>query len=165
MNITLGFTRPEVLTIFKRRGLKPPSARQLYYWSQTKLIEVHMHNAKTPVYSYQAVLDAMVICRLLEGGVSLQRIRKALSFLEEKQGWRTDTPSLQAYDLLTDGQDIYMAENIEVVISLLKRPGQLVWKAFTFNPADIIQNTAAIIRMEDWKTRLTPTEQRRYLTA
>ena len=165
MSTTLGFTRPELLTIFAKRGMEPPTGRQLYYWAQTDLIEVTMLNKKTPVYSFQAVLDLMVIVRLMEGGVSLQRIRKALAYLQEHCGWRSAAGSLQAFDLMTDGEDIFRVdvEKLDEVVSLLKRPGQRGWRAFHFPAGEIVSGAAAVVLMQGWRNRLTAAEQVKYI--
>ncbi len=163
MAMVFGFTRQELVTIFERRNLIPPSPRQLLYWYQTGLIDVTMLNAKTPLYSFQTVLDLMVIARILESGISLQRVRKALAYLEETFGWRSETPSLESFQLITDGTDIYKPKDLDHVISLLKRPGQIVWKSFIFPPGEIIKEAVEIISLKGWRDRLLERE-RHYLT-
>lgn len=169
MSATTGFTRQEVFRIFAQRNLQPPSHKQLQYWATTGLIQVEMANKRLPIYDFQTILDVMVICRLLDGGVSLQRIRKSLEFLERECGWRTEHPTLESFELLTDGQDIYKVEpgvkGHKLVMSLLKRPGQLGWRAFVLPTQEIVEETARIIVLNDWREKLSEQERLIYKIA
>lgn len=160
-----GFTRSEVVAIFEKLGITPPTKKQFYYWAQTGLVEVEMANLKEPLYSFQTILDLLVIQKLLQGGVSLQRIRKALSFLAEEYNWGNleTKPCLQQYQLLTDGSQIYLVTDTTNVMNIVSQPRQLGWHGVIFPAEEIVEKSAAaIISLPEWKARLRPEEVRAY---
>src|SRR5438552_12817660 len=76
-----GFRVPDVTRIV---GI---SYRQLDYWARTELVTPSIRDAKGSgtqrLYSFQDLVALRVIKRLLDAGVSLQRVRKAVEYRQE----------------------------------------------------------------------------------
>lgn len=164
-NALQGFTRAEIIRVFDRLGIEPPSKQQFYYWAQTGLITVEMANKKEPRYSFQTVLDLIVIQRLLKGGVTLQRIRKALDWLAREYNWGnlSEKPCLQEYQLITDGKDIYRVTDTSTIMSLLSEPRQLGWHAVVFPAEEIVRKSVSVITsLPDWRERIREEERKAY---
>jgi RNA polymerase sigma factor (sigma-70 family) len=78
-----GYRVPEVCRII---GI---SYRQLDYWARTELVRPSIQDAQGSgtqrLYSFQDLVELRVIKKLLDAGVSLQRVRKAVDRLNENQ--------------------------------------------------------------------------------
>lgn len=94
--------------------------RQLDYWARTKLVAPSLRAANGSGtqrrYSFRDLVHLRVIKKLLDAGVSLQEIRKAIHFLSEEMG----TPVEKA-TLLSDGRSVYLAKSQRDVVDLLQR--------------------------------------------
>src|SRR5262245_57249145 len=81
------------------------SARRLDYWISSKLAApTKTYRAQNPkrdffLFGFDAVLRIRIIKSLRDAGVSLQRIREAITRIG-KDGW-------QAHWLVSDGRDVY----------------------------------------------------------
>jgi DNA-binding transcriptional MerR regulator len=106
-----GYRVPEVTRVV---GI---SYRQLDYWARTGLVRPSIRDAggsgTQRLYSFQDMLQLKVIKKLLDAGVELRRIRKAIDYLKA-QG---DTP--HGVTLMSDGERIYEAATPEAVVDLL----------------------------------------------
>ena len=95
------------------------SYRQLDYWARTDLVTPSVRDAhgsgSQRLYSFQDLVTLKVIKSLLDTGVSLQRVRKAVEYLNEM-----DSPP-HGVTLMSDGQGIYEAHSPEAVVDLLKK--------------------------------------------
>ncbi|MGZ8566869.1 MAG: MerR family transcriptional regulator [Actinomycetota bacterium] len=113
-----GFRVPEVQRIV---GI---TYRQLDYWARTDLVVPSVRDASGSgtqrLYSFQDLVTLRVIKNLIDAGVSLQRIRKAVEHLRSM-----DRP-LAAVTLMSDGEGVYEAHSPEAVVDLL-RQGQGVF--------------------------------------
>jgi DNA-binding transcriptional MerR regulator len=92
--------------------------RQLDYWARTGLVEPSIQPAdgsgSQRLYSFADVVHLKIIRKLLEAGVSLQQIRKAIEFL------RTDlNQPLANVTLVSDGHTIYACRSKDEVVDLL----------------------------------------------
>jgi DNA-binding transcriptional MerR regulator len=92
--------------------------RQLDYWTRTGLVTPSVKDAhgsgSQRLYSFQDLATLRVIKRLLDTGVSLQRVRAAVEHL------RTMDRRPHGVTLMSDGQTIYEAHSPEAVVDLLK---------------------------------------------
>jgi len=92
--------------------------RQLDYWARTSLVEPTVRAASGSgtqrLYSFRDILVLKVVKRLLDAGVSLPNIRKAVEFLRGR-GVR----DLANVTLLSDGISVYECTSAEEVIDLL----------------------------------------------
>ncbi len=106
-----GYRVPEVTKIV---GI---SYRQLDYWARTGLVRPSVQDAQGSgsqrLYSFQDLALLKLIKRMLDSGVNLQQIRKAMSTLE-----KLDEPALGT-TLVSDGNRIYQVESPEAVVDLL----------------------------------------------
>jgi DNA-binding transcriptional MerR regulator len=108
-----GFRVPEVCRIV---GI---TYRQLDYWARTGLVRPSIHEAQGSgsqrEYSFQDLATLKLIKRMLDSGVNLQQIRKAMGTLKELK-----EPALGT-TLVSDGSRIYSVESPEAVIDLLAK--------------------------------------------
>ncbi len=106
-----GFRVPEVCRIV---GI---SYRQLDYWARTELVTPSIRDAQGSgsqrLYSFQDLVTLKVVKNLLDTGVSLQRVRKAVDYLNEM-----DQPP-HGVTIMSDGQRVYEAHSPEAVVDLL----------------------------------------------
>ncbi|MDP9341529.1 MAG: MerR family transcriptional regulator [Actinomycetota bacterium] len=108
-----GYRVPEVCRI---AGI---SYRQLDYWARTGLVRPTIRDAggsgTQRLYSFQDLLQLKVVKNLLDAGVALQQIRKAIEYLREAK------QPLHGVTLMSDGHRIYTPESPEAVIDLLSK--------------------------------------------
>src|SRR5512134_186001 len=106
-----GYRVPEVTKIV---GI---SYRQLDYWARTGLVRPSVKDAQGSgtqrLYSFQDLATLKLIKRMLDSGVSLQQIRRAMGTLKELK-----EPALGT-TLVSDGNRIYQVESPEAVVDLL----------------------------------------------
>lgn len=99
--------------------------RQLDYWARTGLVEPSVRTAhgsgSQRLYSFTDVLVLKVVKRLLDTGVSLQNIRKAVTYLRER-----GVDDLAQITLMSDGATVYACNSADEVFDLL-REGQGVF--------------------------------------
>jgi DNA-binding transcriptional MerR regulator len=93
--------------------------RQLDYWATTGLVEPSVRDAEGSgsqrLYSFEDIVTLKVIKRLLDVGVSLQRIRKAIDYVRDRG------LALRNLTLASDGETVYAASDTSDVIDLLQR--------------------------------------------
>jgi DNA-binding transcriptional MerR regulator len=106
-----GYRVPEVQRIV---GI---SYRQLDYWARTGLVRPSIRDAQGSgtqrLYSFQDLLVLKVIRRLLDIGVSLQKVRRAVEYLRQSK------QKLHAVTLVSDGQRIYTPDSTEALVDLI----------------------------------------------
>jgi len=94
------------------------SYRQLDYWTTTGLITPSVRDAEGSgsqrLYSFEDIVQLKVIKRLLDTGVSLQRIRTAMDFV------RARGLSLRNVTLISDGRQVYALDDSRQIIDLLQ---------------------------------------------
>jgi len=116
---TEGYRVPDVCRVV---GI---SYRQLDYWARTDLVTPSVRDAggsgTQRLYSFQDLVQLRVIKKLLDAGVSLQRIRRAVKFLREHMN-----KQVQGITLMSDGSSVYACESQDEVIDLVQR-GQAVF--------------------------------------
>jgi DNA-binding transcriptional MerR regulator len=112
--------------VMSEQGFRAPEAkriagityRQLDYWTRTGLVTPSLNDAHGSgtqrLYSFQDLATLRVIKKLLDTGVSLQRVRTAVDHLRAM-----DTPP-HGVTLMSDGAGVYEAHSPEAVVDLLK---------------------------------------------
>lgn len=104
--------------------------RQLDYWTSTGLVTPSVRSAggsgTQRLYSFDDIVQLKMIKRLLDTGVSLQRIRTAIEFVRER-----GLP-LKRLTLLSDGKKVYALDDKRDIIDLISG-GQGVF-AITVDP-------------------------------
>ena len=109
----IGFRGP---TVCKIVGI---TYRQLDYWARTELVVPSVRQAQGSgtqrLYSFDDLVELRVIKRLLDTGVSLQRVREAVEELRR----RGRTPG--DVTLVSDGASVYALDDQQQFIDLLAR--------------------------------------------
>ena len=108
-----GYRVPEVTRIV---GI---SYRQLDYWARTGLVRPSIRDAQGSgtqrLYSFQDLAVLKLVKRMLDSGVNLQQIRKAMGTLKDLK-----EPALGT-TLISDGSRIYSVESPDEVVDLLAK--------------------------------------------
>jgi DNA-binding transcriptional MerR regulator len=101
------------------------SLRQLQWWDERKVVSPR-HEGHRRVYLAEEVVEITMIAELRRKGFSLQKIRRVLRFLQREMGKRL--ADVLAGDsqlhLLTDGESIFLEDQHERIIDLLKNARQ-----------------------------------------
>jgi DNA-binding transcriptional MerR regulator len=95
------------------------SYRQLDYWARTGLVVPSIRDASGSgtqrLYSFRDMVVLKVVKRLLDAGVSLQNIRKAIDVLRSR-----GAEDLAEITLISDGTTVYECRSPEEVVDLLQ---------------------------------------------
>src|SRR5690348_17836533 len=93
--------------------------RQLDYWARTGLVVPSVRDASGSgtqrLYSFRDIVVLKVVKRLLDAGVSLQNIRKAIETLRVR-----GVADLAGITLISDGTTVYECRSPEEVVDLLQ---------------------------------------------
>jgi DNA-binding transcriptional MerR regulator len=93
--------------------------RQLDYWARTALVVPSVRDASgsgtSRLYSFRDLVVLKVVKRLLDAGVSLQNIRKAIEALRSR-----GVGDLAGITLISDGTTVYECRSPEEVVDLLQ---------------------------------------------
>jgi len=110
---TTGYRGPNVCKIV---GI---SYRQLDYWARTGLatpsVQPAMGSGSQRLYSFEDLIELKLIKKLLDTGVSLQRVREAIDYL------RTLGSDLSGVTLVSDGASIFACHSDHEVVDVLRR--------------------------------------------
>lgn len=103
--------------------------RQLRYWDQVGLVKPSVQGTGgrpgvPRLYSFRDLVALKVVKSLLDGGMSLQRVRRAYRFLREKAGLEGH---LSEVKLVTDGKSIFKIARREGEILDALREGQMAF--------------------------------------
>jgi DNA-binding transcriptional MerR regulator len=130
------------------------SYRQLDYWARTNLVVPSIRDASGSgtqrLYSFRDMVVLKVVKRLLDAGVSLQNIRKAIDSLRAR-----GVEDMAGITLISDGTTVYECRSPEEVVDLLQG-GQGVFGIAIGGAFKEIQGTLAEIPAED----ATPGDER-----
>ncbi|ROT29539.1 MerR family transcriptional regulator [Micromonospora sp. HM5-17] len=95
------------------------SYRQLDYWARTGLVVPSVRDASGSgtqrLYSFRDLVVLKVVKRLLDAGVSLQNIRRAIETLRSR-----GVGDLAGITLISDGTTVYECRSPEEVVDLLQ---------------------------------------------
>jgi DNA-binding transcriptional MerR regulator len=124
--------------------------RQLDYWARTDLLRPSLAEARGSGtqrrYSYRDLLELKVIKRLLDAGLALQSVRRAVDYLRENLG-----EDVAAANLVLNGSESLLATTDEEIVDLL-RGGQGVLNIMPL--AGVKQELdAAIVEFGDTKEK------------
>ena len=97
------------------------SLRQLQWWDEQKVVSPR-HEGHKRLYLAQEVIEISLIAELRRKGFSLQKIRQVLDFLQKELGDRLPEVLTGSSDLhlLTDGKSVYLEQNHEQIVDILK---------------------------------------------
>ncbi|MCL5012888.1 MAG: MerR family transcriptional regulator [Firmicutes bacterium] len=114
-----GFTTKQVMSFTDL------TSRQLNYFDTTGLLSPSVKRAHgrgtSRLYSFRDVVALRLIAKLRRQGISLQAVRKAVNYLHTMK----EQTTLSASVLAVNGNDVVLVERDQLVVSLLKQPGQL----------------------------------------
>lgn len=105
------------------------TSHQLRYWDRIGLVKPSVQRTGgrpgvRRLYSFRDLVSLRVIRSLLEGGMSLQRVRRAIEYLRKKAGLEEH---LSEVKLVTDGQSIFkICRNDGELLDALKE-GQMAF--------------------------------------
>ena len=121
------------------------SLRQLQWWDERKVVSPR-HEGHRRVYYAAEVIEITVIAELRRKGFSLQKIRRVLRFLQKEMGKRLAEVLATNSDLhlVTDGKSIYLEDQHERIINILKNAHQPMF----------------LVSVSDQARRLTETERK-----
>lgn len=93
--------------------------RQLDYWARTALVEPSVQRAdgsgSQRLYAFGDILELKIVKRLLDTGVSLQKVRMAIEEL------RARGQSVVETTLISDGTTVFTVDSDEQVLDLLRK--------------------------------------------
>ncbi len=119
--------------------------RQLDYWARTGLVEPSIRAAagsgSQRLYSFTDVVHLKLIKGLLETGVSLQKVRRAIEYIRND----LKTPLEEVLTLASDGKSVFAATNPDEIIDLLSG-GQGVFAIAVGKVYEELQGTVAEFR-------------------
>ncbi|HTS76859.1 MAG TPA: MerR family transcriptional regulator [Bryobacteraceae bacterium] len=101
------------------------SLRQLQWWDERKVVSPR-HEGHRRVYFPAEVIEITVIAELRRKGFSLQKIRRVLRFLQREMGKRLADvmESNSNLHLVTDGKSIYLEDQHDRIIDIIKNARQ-----------------------------------------
>lgn len=101
------------------------SLRQLQWWDERKVVSPR-HEGHKRIYLPEEAIEITIIAELRRKGFSLQKIRRVLRFLQREMGRRLSEvlSSDSKLHLLTDGKSIYLEDQHDRIIDLLKNARQ-----------------------------------------
>jgi DNA-binding transcriptional MerR regulator len=95
------------------------SYRQLDYWARTGVVAPSVAEAEGAggrrLYAFRDIVALKVVKRLLDAGVSLQSVRRAITTL--RRGGEDD---LATMTLISDGRTVYQCRSAEEIVDLLQ---------------------------------------------
>jgi DNA-binding transcriptional MerR regulator len=115
----------EVYTSMDVSRLAGVSLRQLQWWDERNVVSPR-HDGHRRVYLPQEAVEITVIAELRRKGFSLQKIRRVLRYLQKEMGKRLGD-ALQSdaeFHVLTDGKSIYLEDDHDRIIDILKNARQ-----------------------------------------
>ncbi len=120
------------------------SLRQLQWWDERKVVSPR-HEGHRRVYFPTEVIEITVIAELRRKGFSLQKIRRVLRFLQREMGKRLAdvTQAVSDLHLVTDGKSIYLEDQNDRIIDLLKNARQPM---FLVCVSDQVRRLEAVVR-------------------
>ncbi|MFN2543140.1 MAG: MerR family transcriptional regulator [Actinomycetota bacterium] len=103
--------------------------RQLRYWDHVGLVQPSVQSTGgrpgvPRMYSFRDLVALRVVRSLLDGGMSLQRVRRAWDYLNKKAGL---DKHLSEVKLITDGQSIFKVARKEGEVLDALRKGQMAF--------------------------------------
>jgi DNA-binding transcriptional MerR regulator len=135
---TEGYRVPDVCKVV---GI---SYRQLDYWARTGLLTPSVKDAggsgTQRLYSFQDLVLLRTIRNLLDAGVSLQSIRKAIEYLRDQLGTEPSSATL-----VSDGRRVYAVTSPDEIVDLLSK-GQGVFAIALDKVRDDLSGSLAKMR-------------------
>ena len=118
----------EVFTSSEVAKISGVSLRQLQWWDERNVVSPRQQGHRR-VYLPEEVAEVAVIAALRRKGFSLQKIRRVLRFLQKEMGKRLADAVAAGKEmhLLTDGKSIFLEDQPDRIIDLLKNAKQAMF--------------------------------------
>jgi DNA-binding transcriptional MerR regulator len=105
------------------------TSHQLRYWDRISLVKPTVQSTGgrpgvRRLYSFRDLVALRVIKSLLEGGMSLQRVRRAIEFLRKKAGLEEH---LSEVKLVTDGRSVFKLARTDGELLDALKEGQMAF--------------------------------------
>jgi DNA-binding transcriptional MerR regulator len=105
------------------------TVHQLRYWDQIGLVRPTIQSTGgrpgvRRLYSFRDLVALKVVMALLDGGMSLQKVRRAYKYLRDKAGLEDH---LAGVKLITDGQSIFKIAKSDGEVLDALRQGQMAF--------------------------------------
>jgi DNA-binding transcriptional MerR regulator len=117
------------------------SLRQLQWWDERKLISPRQEGHRR-FYLPEQVIEIMVVAELRRKGLSLQKLRRVMRFLQREKipCVNAVVSSRSKLYLLTDGKSTYLEAVAQRVIDRLKQARESMWLV---SVSDLVQRLAS----------------------
>src|SRR5271165_2984767 len=137
------------------------SLRQLQWWDERNVVSPRQEGHRR-VYLPQEVVEVSVIAELRRKGFSLQKIRRVLRFLQKETGKRLSEAVANDSDvhLITDGKNIYLEDQPDRVIDVLKNAKQPMFLVCVTDQLRRLQTAAARKPAESESSASAPAKTR-----
>lgn len=117
----------EGFSVLQARRFTNCTTHQLRYWDQIGLVRPSVQSTGgrpgvKRLYSFRDLVALKVVKALLDGGMSLQRVRRAYQYLRKKAGL---DEHLAEVKLITDGQSIFRVARGDGEVLDALRQGQM----------------------------------------
>lgn len=101
------------------------SLRQLQWWDEQGVVTPRQRGHRR-IYEMPEVIEIALITELRRKGISLQRIRRVLKYLEDELGKTLYDSVRKGGDvhLLTDGESLYIEDNHSNIVDILNNASQ-----------------------------------------
>lgn len=101
------------------------SLRQLQWWDEQGVVSP-VQRGHRRLYQMHEVIEVGLITELRRKGISLQKIRKVLAFLNRELGSGLVEAAQDGGEvhLLTDGENLYLESNHHTIVDILKNAKQ-----------------------------------------
>jgi DNA-binding transcriptional MerR regulator len=138
--VTNEFTSQQAINL---TGITP---RQLQWWDERGLV-VSTRSGRNRTYALDDIAELAVISQLRSRGLSLQRVRKVIEFLQRELGKRLveTVTSGSDWHLLTDGSEVFLKNSAQQVIEVLNNSRQPL---FAICLSDTVRQVRAELRGE-----------------
>ena len=139
----------EGFTVLQACRFTSCTTHQLRYWDQIGLVRptVQQTGGRPGVrrlYSFRDLVALKVVKALLDGGMSLQRVRRAYEYLRKKAGLEEHLAEVK---LITDGQSIFrVAKNDGEILDALRQGQMAFFLAIDEMTRNLDQGVAEFLR-------------------
>lgn len=122
---------------------------QLRYWDKIALVRPSVQSTGgrpgvRRLYSFRDLIALKVLKSLLDGGMSLQRVRRAFEYLRDTAGLEEHLASVK---LVTDGKSIFkICRNDDEILDVLRRGQMTFFVALDRLVDDLDQGVAEFVR-------------------
>jgi DNA-binding transcriptional MerR regulator len=138
------------------------SLRQLQWWDERNVVSPRQEGHRR-VYLPNEVVEVSVIAELRAKGFSLQKIRRVLRFLQQEMGKRLSDAVASNGDvhLVTDGKHIYLEDQPDRVIEVLKNAKQPMFLVCVTDQLRRFQNGATRKPVKSESAEAAPSTQKK----